>query len=44
MLKMAAEDLDLLKVRARVKQQDIVPDKGRDFIVGYGCVHFFKYN
>ncbi len=40
-LKVAAEDLDVVKVRARVEQQDTDPDKRGNFIVGDGCVHIF---
>jgi hypothetical protein len=40
MLKMAVEDPDLLKVWAQIKCQDIDSDKGCNFIVGDGCVHF----
>jgi hypothetical protein len=41
-LGMAAEDPDLLKIWARVKCWDIDPNKGHDFIVGDGRVHFLN--
>jgi hypothetical protein len=41
-LEMAAEDPDLLEVWVWVKHRDIDPDKGHDFIVGDGCVHFLN--
>jgi hypothetical protein len=41
-LKIAAEDPDLLKVWVRIKCRDIDTNKGHDFIIGDGHVHFLN--
>ncbi len=39
---MVAEDPDLLKLWVRIKCRDVYTNKGRDFIVCDGPVHFLN--